>query len=306
MSGSTEQQQEEAVADEVCANCGKAAVDNIKLKKCACDLVKYCSVDCQKNNRPIHKKACKKRLVEIRDDKLFTQPDQSHLGECPICCLPLPLDTSKSTMMSCCCKLICDGCSHANMLRELEQGLESKCTFCREPIMKTDEETEKDSMKRVKANDPVALCHMGNSCNDDGNYEGALQCWTKAAELGNAMAHFNLSLMYQKGLVVEKDMKKSVYHLEEAAIGGYPDARCNLGCYEGQSGRHIRAMKHFIIAAKLGHDNALEAVKDACTVGLAKKEDYETALRGHQAAVDATKSQQRDLAEEWFKKRNVH
>ena len=32
-----------------CASCGKAAVDDVKLKKCACDLVKYCSVDCQKN-----------------------------------------------------------------------------------------------------------------------------------------------------------------------------------------------------------------------------------------------------------------
>ncbi len=58
--------------EEVCANCGKAAVDDIKLKICtACKLVKYCSVDCQKNHRPKHKKACKKRVAEIRDDKLF-------------------------------------------------------------------------------------------------------------------------------------------------------------------------------------------------------------------------------------------
>jgi hypothetical protein len=36
----------EATADEVCANCGKAAVDDVKLKKCGgCELVKYCSVD---------------------------------------------------------------------------------------------------------------------------------------------------------------------------------------------------------------------------------------------------------------------
>jgi len=31
-------------------------------------------------------------MAEIKDDKLFTQPDGTHLGECPICCLPLPLD----------------------------------------------------------------------------------------------------------------------------------------------------------------------------------------------------------------------
>jgi hypothetical protein len=302
---STEQQQE-AAADEVCASCGKAAVDNIKLKKCACDLVKYCSVDCQKNHRSQHKKACKKRMAEIKDDKLFTQPDETHLGECPICCLPLSLDVSKSSMNSCCSKIICNGCVIANTLREREQGLEERCPYCREPVPKGEGSRKNNLMKRAKANDPAGLCVIGTERQEAGDYEGALQYWTKAAELGNAVAHYNLSLMYQKGEGVERDLKKKVYHLEEAAIGGYPDARCNLGAYEATKGRFDRAMKHFIIAAKLGHDESLERVKDACTVGLAKKEDYETALRGHQAAVDATKSQQRDLAEEWFKKRNVH
>src|SRR6056300_1851030 len=93
--------EEEEAADMTtcCASCGKAAVDNVKLLLCtACKLVRYCSVDCQKNHRPQHKKACKKRAAELRDDKLFTQPDESHLGECPICCLPLSLDLSKSIM----------------------------------------------------------------------------------------------------------------------------------------------------------------------------------------------------------------
>ena len=68
---STEQAEE---VDEVCANCGKAAVDNIILKICtACKLVKYCSVDCQKNHRPQHKRACKKKMAELRDRDLFTQ-----------------------------------------------------------------------------------------------------------------------------------------------------------------------------------------------------------------------------------------
>jgi hypothetical protein len=47
---------ETATADTMmrCASCGKAEVDEVKLKKCACDLVKYCSVVCQKNHRPQH------------------------------------------------------------------------------------------------------------------------------------------------------------------------------------------------------------------------------------------------------------
>ena len=55
-------------------------------------------------------------------------------------------------------------------------------------------------------------------------------------------------------------------------------------------------MKHWVIAAKLGHNVALERVKFAFRMGLVSKEDYEAALRGHQAAVDATESQQREEA----------
>ncbi len=89
-------------ADEVCADCGKAAVDNIILKICtACKLVKYQIVECQKNHRRQHKRACKNRAAEIRDDKLFRQPDESYLGECTICCLPLPLDLTKRTIHTC-------------------------------------------------------------------------------------------------------------------------------------------------------------------------------------------------------------
>ena len=47
---------EAAEAMMCCANCGKAEVDEIKLKFCtACKLVKYCSVDCQKNHQSKHK-----------------------------------------------------------------------------------------------------------------------------------------------------------------------------------------------------------------------------------------------------------
>ena len=35
----------------------------------------------------------RKRAAVLRDELLFKQPESSHLGDCPICCLPLPLDT---------------------------------------------------------------------------------------------------------------------------------------------------------------------------------------------------------------------
>jgi hypothetical protein len=299
--------EEQASDEEVCASCGKAAVGEVKLKICtACRLVKYCSVECQKNHRPQHKKECRKRAAELRDDRLFTQPDESHLGECPICCLPHSfdvtngLDRSKSGINSCCCKRICDGCDWANKKREIEQGLEHKCTYCREPLPKSQEEMDQNFIERAKANDPIALFQIGDTCHDEGDYDGAFQYYTKAAGLGHVNAHYNLSIMYQKGEGVEKDEKKQVYHLEEAAIGGHLSARFNLANHEGRKGNTQKAVRHYIITAKLGDDGALEQVKENFRRGFLSKEDFESALRGHQAAVDATKSKQREEAEEFY------
>jgi TPR repeat protein len=123
-------------------------------------------------------------------------------------------------------------------------------------------------------------------------------------------AHYNLSYIYNEGRGVEKDSKKELYHLEEASIGGHPSARYNLGYYEGKKGglgggrneMHDRAAKHYIIAARLGHDEALNKVKQGFVAGLVSKEDYASTLRGHQAAVDATKSTHREEADAFYKK----
>ncbi len=164
MSTKSEQLEHEELEAECCASCGIAVVDDIRLKLCGggCDLVKYCSDGCQTNHREQHEEECKKRKAESHDKQLFTQPDSSYLGECPLCFLPLPLDPSKSTLNTCCCKSICKGCNnYANKKREIEQGLENRCAFCREPLPKSQEESNKRIMNRIKKNDPVAMIDMG-------------------------------------------------------------------------------------------------------------------------------------------------
>eukprot|EP00985_Skeletonema_marinoi_P008501 scaffold3865_cov86-Skeletonema_marinoi.AAC.1 len=286
------------VAEMCCASCGIAEVDDIKLKECDdCDLVKYCSDKCQQDHLPQHESVCKERAVELRDEILFRQPESSHLGDCPICFLPLPLN-QKSPLYSCCSKWICNGCAYANQKRELEEKLQETCPFCRSPLPKTDEEAEiKYSMKRAKRNDPVAMRQIGKKHYNNGDYDTAFEHWTKAAELGDVEAHYNLSFMYQKGDGVEKDEKKGLYHLEEAAIAGLPDARYNLALKEGKNERFDRSIKHLIIAANLGHDESIQQLKKCYAGGLVSKEDFAAALRGHHAAVEATKSPKRDAAE---------
>jgi hypothetical protein len=41
-------------------------------------------------------------------------------------------------------------------------------------------------------------------------------------------------------------MKKYLQHLEEAAIGGHPEARFNLGAYEWNNGRYERAVRNIM------------------------------------------------------------
>ena len=153
-------------------------------------------------------------------------------------------------------------------------------------------------MRRVEANDPVALRHVGIRLYNEGDCRGAFEFLTKAARLGNASAHFNLSVMYKKGEGVEKDEKMAVYHAEEAAIAGHPTARFNLGVIEWNNGSKERAMKHchWIIAAKLGKANSVEMLKKGYKEGSVRKDDFDAALRAHQAAVDAMKSPQREAA----------
>ena len=284
--------------DEVmfCASCGTAAGDGIKLKRCtACYLVRYCSVKCQKEHRPKHKKECKRRAAELRDEILFKQPEGSHLGDCPICCVPLPIDPSKSTLMTCCSKRLCYGCCYANGKREREGGLQYKCAFCRKVLIDTKEEINyEELMKRIEVNDPVAMCFMGTTKYVEGNYKSACEYWTRAAALGDVEAHFQVSTLYREGKGVEKNEKLTLHHAEKAAIGGSAHARHNLGCTEWKNGRFDRAVKHYIIAAKQGYDPSLECVKECHQDGHASREDLAAAIRGHKAAVDATKSPQRE------------
>mmetsp|Transcript_16694 Transcript_16694/g.27450 ORF Transcript_16694/g.27450 Transcript_16694/m.27450 type:complete len:319 (+) Transcript_16694:157-1113(+) len=280
---------DEAATNEVCASCGIAAGSDIKLRKCtACKNVKYCSVECQKNHRPKHKKACKKRAAELRDEILFKQPESTHEGECPICCIPHSLDVSKGTMMPCCSKTICNGCYFA-------MGYHTQCPYCRLPVPGTVAETGGETLiqqyrkKRLEANDDIAIRQLGTQLLGKGDYIGACEQWKKAAEMGNSRAHYELAVMYGRGRGVEEDSEKEKYHLEEAAIAGLPTARLFLGVWElTENSRVERAV------AVIGSDGSISLLKDAYKTRFVIKEDFAAAVRAHQAAVYATKRSERE------------
>ena len=302
-SSSSDIKAEMASSDICCASCGITEVDDVTLTltECdGCDLVRYCSDECQANHKSEHEAKCKERAAELRDVLLLKQPESTHLGDCPICMLPLPVDHDKYVMFNCCSKIICNGCAMASFAcrgRSFEQLIGSTCPFCRERVARTQEEKDRNTLKRIEAKDPVAMRDMGNVYFNKGDYGKAYKCLSQAADLGDAEAHFRLSILYENGQGFEKDEEKGLYHLEEAAISGHPAARIGLSRYELERNRHDRAIKHWIIAANLGDDFSIKMLKLGYKHGKVSKEDFAAALRAHKTAVDAMKSPERDLAD---------
>lgn len=62
-----------------------------------------------------------------------------------------------------------------------------------------------------------------------GNYEQALRSWLPLAEKDDADAQYNLGILYQKGLGVEKNPKTAFIWYKRASSNGHTDAMYNLG-----------------------------------------------------------------------------
>ena len=91
-------------------------------------------------------------------------------------------------------------------------------------------------------------------------------------------------------------MKKAIHHYQIAAMRGDEVSRHYLGRIELEDRNTDRGMRHLIIAAKCGYDEALDKVKEGYTKGLVTKNDFEKALRAYHASHEETKSEQRDRA----------
>jgi hypothetical protein len=244
--------------------------------------VKYCNAECQRKQWAMHKKECKLRAAELRDEALFKDPPPKE--DCPICFLPMPLkmiccaSLPPATILSvpiydfataneelaaddteqyylCCRKTVCRGCLYSFC----KSGNIGKCPFCNaDQADKTDEEDVEELMKRVDVNDAGAICmlathyHLGRAGFQQ-DHAKAIELYARAADLGSSRAHNNLAGVYhQMG-----DLKTAKFHVEVASMAGHEVARFNIGTFEAESGNMEQAAKHWTIAASAGDYRAM-------------------------------------------------
>ena len=263
-----------------------------------CRLVKYCGVECQKTHRQQHKKACKQRAGELKEEQLYSQGIERPEGDfCPICTLPIPLPMGEYSVFSACCmKRICKGCDWAAQKRGMHD-----CPFCRTTKPKNDADMLAMIQARVEKNDPEATSFLGEYyCYGlyglQSDMHKATKLWEEASELGSTTALDNLGDSYFTGRGVQNNWAKAAEYYAKAAMQGSVLARNNLGVIEGNRWNHDRAVRHYLISAKMGLNDSVEGIKDMFMRGLATKEQYARALQGYQDAVEEMKSPERDEA----------
>ena len=178
------------------------------------------------------------------------------------------------------------------------------CPFCRTPFPDNDAAKLAMVQARVEKKDPAAINLLGGKYAQGGlglrkDVRRAVELWTEAAELGSIGALFNLGIAYDLGKGVEQDKTKAVHYWTKAAMQGHFPSRYNLGCDEGEKGNHDRAVRHWLISAKMGHTNSIENIKQRFMAGAATKEQYAQALKGYQDAMEEMKSHDRDEAKRY-------
>jgi hypothetical protein len=280
--------------------------------------VKYCNAICQKKHWATHKKDCKLRAAELRDEALFKDPPSKE--DCPICflpmpsylisCVPLPPATistlpfydfardhqelagkAMDEYYPCCGKSICKGCVHSFA----QSGNDDKCPFCNSSRDKTDEEDNEDLMKRAEVNDATSMnilagCYQWGKAGFSQDHASAMELYTKSAELGCSKAHSHLGMIYCTG----GDLKKAKFHFEAAAMAGCEVARSNLGGLEAQSGNLERAIKHWTIAASAGHCIAMHNLLVYLKKGFVRRESIDSTLAAYNNSCAEFRSEARD------------
>ena len=162
--------------------------------------------------------------------------------------------------------------------------------------------------KRAKGDDAEAIYRVGcyylhGSHGLQRNFQRGNELLLRAAKLGESQGYYHIGCAYWVGRGVDIDLNYACHYFQLAAMGGDVTARHNIGVFEECAGNTNTAVKHFVIAAGAGGDDSLKKIQGFFLKGHATKDEFEKALRTHQAAKDETKSDQREAAAAYYHQR---
>ena len=137
------------------------------------------------------------------------------------------------------------------------------------------------------ADTPEQQFQQGFEATTRGDYQTAFKLWLPLAEQGEALAQFNLGLMYENGEGVKQDKVKAVKWYRQAAEQGLAQAQFNLGNMYANG----RGVKQDDVESVKWHRQAAEQ-------GYAKAQ----AILGFSYLLGKGIQVNKSLAKEWFGK----
>jgi len=122
----------------------------------------------------------------------------------------------------------------------------------------------------------------------DGDYEKAFEVWNPLATGGDAVAMFNIGVLYSQGLGVPEDLEQGVNWYRQSAIKGYAPAQFNLGV-AFREGKGIRkspekASQWFRAAAEQDHRHAQYNLASLYWIGDGVDKDRKKAIKWFEKA----------------------
>ena len=205
---------------------------------------------------------------------------------CTICFNLIELPVLKHSKINVCCmKKICIGC----FLAAQQRGMYSSCPFCRTALPRDNESVLAMVQRRVDKGDAEAMKKLGDDYDTGGlgvtkDVPRAIELWTEAAELGSLDAHYQLGVVYYDGDGDEVDKPRGIHHWQQAAMKGHVTSRHNLGDIEFEEGNYEVAVRHWMISAKMGYQDSLNAIICRGIEGIWNRggRDEEPSARGSQ------------------------
>ena len=150
------------------------------------------------------------------------------------------------------------GCIFADKKREAEGRLQHKCPFCRTVSPQNSGRTidEKGKSERSRCNELNGIKKIQGR-----RLQRSVRVLDEGSRIRRCRGAFWIINLVSYGEGAEKDEKKQLHHTEQAAIAGHPYAIHNLALSEDEDGRLDKAVKHWIIDAKLGAAKSLDNLR---------------------------------------------